>query len=66
MPQDEMRRNELRVLCNYEPTLQNEESLCGELFFLPSSLHYYDNMFISALVAGAVFSTGKPSAALRQ
>lgn len=60
MCQDEILRNELHVLCNYEPTLQNEEPLCKELFFLPSSLHYYDNTFISALVAAAVFSTEKP------
>lgn len=61
MCQDEIQHNELHVLCNYEPTTpQNEESLCKELFFLPSSWHYYDNTFISALVAGAVFSTEKP------
>ncbi len=60
MCQDETRRSELHVLRNYEPTLQSEESLCKELFFLPSSLHYYDNTFISALVAGAVFSSEKP------
>lgn len=60
MCQDEMQHNELHVLCNYEPTaLQNEESLCKELFFLPSSWHYYDNMFISDLVASAVFSSKK-------
>lgn len=34
--------------------------VCKELFFLPSSLHYYDNTFISASVASAVFSTEKP------
>lgn len=60
MCKDEIRRNELHVLCNYEPTLQDEECVCKELFFLPSSLHYYDNTFISALVASAVFSSEKP------
>lgn len=61
MCQNEIQHNELHMLCNYEPaTLQNEESLCKELFFLPSSWHYYDNMFISALVASAVFSSKKP------
>lgn len=60
MCQEEIRCNVSFVLCNYEPTLQNEESLCKELFFLPSSLHYYDNTFISALVASAVFSSEKP------
>lgn len=60
MSRGKIQCNESYVLCNYEPTLQNEESLCKELFFLPSSLHYYDNTFISTLVASAVFSTEKP------
>lgn len=60
MCEDKIRCNELHVLCNYEPTLQNEESLCEELFFLPSSLYYYDNTFITAVLAGAVFSNEKP------
>lgn len=47
------------MLLNYEEALQNDQSLCEELFFLPSALHYYDNMFISAVVARAVFSTEK-------
>lgn len=47
------------VLYNYEPTLRNEESLCKELFFLPSFLHYYDNTFISAVPVSAVFRTEK-------
>lgn len=59
---EEIQCNELHALCrpNYELTLQNEESLYEELFSLPSSLHFYDNTFISALVASAVFSTEKP------
>lgn len=61
MCQDGIQQNELHVLCHYEPTtLRNEESLCKELFSLPSCWHYYDNTFISALVADAVFSTEKP------
>ena len=28
MCEDETRRNELHVLCNYEPTLQDEECVC--------------------------------------
>ena len=46
--------NKGHVLYNYEPTVRNEESLCKELFSLPSFLHYYDNTFISAMVASAV------------
>lgn len=57
--QNEMQWNDSHVLLNYEEALQNEESLCKELFFLPSALHYYDNMFICAVVARAVFSTEK-------
>lgn len=57
--QNEMQWNDSHMLLNYEEALQNDQSLCEELFFLPSALHYYDNMFISAVVARAVFSTEK-------
>lgn len=61
MCQDGIQHNELYGLCHYEPTTpQNEESLCKELFSLTSCWHYYDNTFIRAFVAGAVFSTEKP------
>ena len=56
---ENMRQSEYNwhALYNYESTLWNEESLCEELFFLPSFLHYYDNTFISAVVASTVFCT---------
>lgn len=47
------------MLYNYESTLQNAASLYTELLFLLCSLHYYDNTFISTVVASAVFSTEK-------